>query len=571
MVNRGPRDFNLTFPSVTYGKRVTPHDLLPLLYRGGAVLHANKVRAAIDAGELGEIVEDRIEIVEKLHQDLNGELIGGGSAFTLGGHIRLLRQFFAWADANSVEIRVRDVEESFTRWTDHLLHRLRTMNEINFETATKAGHSVGSILDRALNRSSPLFNRTMLWKVNYGRPRKAKTEGKQNLERTFEFGRFLLDISNALTIETVFGPLPLKISFSNGNTYEDWCGFAPDGALKAPRSKFDEYRRKALRDRWNADTTIANRSTAINFRIQAELHLFIAQTGMNLIQALTLKDDKFHYISYMDGYQVRRYKDRRKGEVEFEIYSTYKEVFERYREWRKKIFNGDNNELLFPFIVESAKSDGKLRVFGRVKSICMKQGVQYFSPRALRKTRVNWLIRRVQDPNTTVEMTQHAKQTLLGTYHQPNLQVAISEITRFHKATDPYLTPPGPGQCMTSAPAAINQISQSAPQPDCVSPSGCLFCMQQRDIDSEDYVWSLATFRHLKTIELSKFGRPLSDDSSQSSHPARLAIEQISQKLKAFEESSKDRKAWVHEACTRVFEGDYHPAWSGFILLMEAR
>ncbi|MGV8892279.1 MAG: site-specific integrase [Burkholderiaceae bacterium] len=527
--------------------------------------------AAIEAGNLKEIVEDRIEIVEKLHQDLNGQLVGGGSAFTLVGNIRLLRQFFAWADAELEGISVNEVEQSFIRWTDHLLHRLRTMNEINFETATKAGHTVGSILDRILNRSSPLFKRTMLWKVYYGRSRKAKSEGKQNLERTFEFGRILLDVSNALTTETIFGPIPLKIPFSNGNTYEDWCGFIPPDALKPPSSKFDEDRRTKLRNRWNANTTVANRSAAINFRIQAELLLFIAQTGMNFIQTLTLKDEHFHYTSYMDGYQVRRYKDRRKGEVEFEIYSTYKEVFERYREWRKKIFNDGDNELLFPFILDGSKSDDKLHVLGRIRSICKKQGVQYCSPRALRKTRVNWLIRQVQNSNTTVEMTQHSKQTLLGTYHQPNLQVAISEITRFHKATDPYLIPPGPGQCMTLAPDTITQVAQSAPQPDCVSPSGCLFCKQQRDIDSEDYVWSLATFRHLKTIELSKYNRPLLDDASKNLHPAKLAIERISQKLKAFEELSIDRAAWVKEACTRVFEGDYHAAWSGFISLMEAR
>lgn len=54
-------------------------------------------------------------------------------------------------------------------------------------------------------------------------------------------------------------------------------------------------------------------------------------------------------------------------------------------------------------------------------------------------------------------------------------------------------------------------------------------------------------------------------------HPALLVIERLAAKLRFFEESSEVRRLWVEESKARIREGNYHPAWDGFIRLAELR
>jgi hypothetical protein len=170
----------------------------------------------------------------------------------------------------------------------------------------------------------------------------------------------------------------------------------------------------------------------------------------------------------------------------------------------------------------------------------------------------------------TAEIHSHTEQTLIRTYEQPSLQVAMTEISRFHAQTDPAIAPPGPGMCVKvgTAPQALPFTPIEATAPDCVSPAGCLFCVHQRDIDSDDHVWSLASYRHLKSLELTRYRPPLKDAGP---HPAKIAIERITAKLRHFSESSRVRSLWVKEALSRIAEEHYHPQWDGFIRLMEIR
>ena len=81
----------------------------------------------------------------------------------------------------------------------------------------------------------------------------------------------------------------------------------------------------------------------------AELLVFVAQTGMNVAQAHNLRCTQYSYKSMVDGYEVRNYKERRKGEVLFEIFAEYKVIFNAYLEWRKEVF-GATTDRLFPFV-----------------------------------------------------------------------------------------------------------------------------------------------------------------------------------------------------------------------------
>jgi hypothetical protein len=99
--------------------------------------------------------------------------------------------------------------------------------------------------------------------------------------------------------------------------------------------------------------------------------------------------------------------------------------------------------------------------------------------------------------------------------------------------------------------------------PDCTHESGCLWCSKHRDIDSEDYVWSLASFRRLKLIEATQ---PIKREI-----PADRVIARVSDKLEAFKERNETSRRWVSEAQMRVEEGDYHPTWRNVIAFWEAK
>jgi hypothetical protein len=157
-------------------------------------------------------------------------------------------------------------------------------------------------------------------------------------------------------------------------------------------------------------------------------------------------------------------------------------------------------------------------------------------------------------------MAQHSKETLLRVYERPSLQRAMIEVTRFwsqHDSTLAQTVSTAPGNC-NGQPLATPGTPSNVATPDCVRPSGCLWCEHHRDVDNQDYVWSLTSFRHLKTIEVSKWHRP---QDSREIHPAEYAIDRITDKLRWFHDSNPRRREWVKEAQARIDEANYHPDW----------
>ena len=567
---------DLTFPMVTLGEAETPWNLCPLLYFGGAEAKANEVADLITHGVLYPPLIDRLELVESFHDVISGKLAGGGSKETARSEIWILRKFFSWAEQEGQPLTLASVESTYINWTEFLLHRERVNSDLMKSSIYQLARTMSALLKDVLQmRLGPLLN-TRIRKVRSRKSARGVQADKQNLEETFIFGQALLDICNSLTIEIIQGPIPIKIHFRSGRVLEDWSGKPPPEKLKwmsqEPTNSYKRYNKKnaeRLRAVWETDTSLRTRYPLANLRIQAEMLIFIAQTGMNLAQVNRIRTGQFHYTSYSGGYQVRRlYKSRSKGEVEFDIFSEYRKLFERYLLWLNTMFIDNPEGLLFPLIRRTAAKDSAPS-FYQVITICKKVGICYFSPRPLRNTRINWLLRRSRDPKMTAEMAQHTEETLLSVYEEPNLQVAMVEISRFHSLTDPAISPPGPGWCISVNPEAVRGTSQGATPPDCISPAGCLFCENQRDIDSLDHVWSLASYRHLKSLELAKYRPPLTWKGPQTVHPAIEAVNRITAKLMYFESSSEARSLWVGEALARINEGNYHPRWDGFIQLLE--
>lgn len=563
------RNLCLTFPDIAVGERETSPDLKRLLYKGGAGVRSDRARQAIQEGVFGNMRVERIELVLSMHAHIAGKLAGGGSPVTARNQINAATVFFAWADEAGALLTAVDVQATYLRWADHLVHRVKVVKDLSERSAYTSALRVGQVLDGALERQKPILRLTRLVRRSQRKSPIGVEAEKQNLHGTFAFGRLLQDLCDGLNLSAIWA-LRIAIQLQGGGIVTLWTGGSrprTDRVLEGWEVRDAEERKRAFEN----DRSLSHRGrrAVINTRILAELLMFIGQTGMNLSQAHTLKLRHFSYSSDIDGYKVRDYKHRRRGEVLFEIFSEYRSHFERYLDWRRTLF--PNSEELFPIMREGSHVS-RLPRFDLIIGACEQAGVPWIPPSMLRGTRVNWLLRRSGDPDLAAEIAQHHKKTLLDVYDHPSLQRTIGEVTRFWHGNDPALAggeparAVAPGQC-DGKPLASPVKPETAPSPDCTRPSGCLWCEHHRDIDSLDYVWSLACFRHVKVLEVSKHCFPAT--AEKRLHPAQHAIDKLSEKLTWFKNSNATRRNWVEEALARVEEGNYHIEWAFVIRDME--
>lgn len=565
---------DLTFPEVRFGANEIPWDLRPWLYRGGAQAPAKEVVSMIEAGKLGLPLVERIELVHLIREYLLNYVESGRQRETASTAIQVLKQFVKWVDETSGEaLCLANVEQKYRDWCDALLHRVRVRRDLSERTAYSYGNKAGTVLDKVMERSSSLIRTTRLENSKFSPRAISPTADKQNLSDTFAFGHFLLDLADGLSIDAIWGSLPLRIQLRNGTTLELWSRLKRPSKLKPQNPKWPAQSRQAARRvekkrvDWEAEKSYRTRYPLINLRIMAEMFMLMGQPGINLAQVHQLRMDQWRYKPSSQGYEIRTYKHRRWGPVVFEIYSEYRASFERYLQWRKTLFPGETDGLLFPFLGVGGKAvtrrSDAAPGFNLLRDICKLAGVVFIAPRALRSTNVNWMLRRTADPDLTADEKQHTKQTLLGVYEKPSLQRAMVQTQVFWAKYDPALTPPGPGTCAGRGPEPLAYTPLAATKPDCITPAGCLFCAHQRDIDSLDHVWSLASFRLLKSFEL--LARGQAEVNKVVTHPAELAVERITAKLNFIQSSGTERAEWVKEALIRLEEGRYHPAWMGLI------
>ena len=558
---------DLTFPTVEYGRTETRWDLRVLLYRGSAKENVRTVSNQIADGKLGRPLRERIELVKRLHEEMTARLVGGGAKATAFATFRLLRVFVAWAEESDQPFSLESVEDTFRHWCDFLQNQA-LLKAIKSRTAYTMAAIVSTILDAALERSQPLIMTSRLRSHQRSQRAVSRAADRQSLTDTFAFGKLCLDIIDSLPYEAIYGPLPVTVRLRNGQEIKLWSGLIDPAKAVClqPGYKYRLNTQTVLRQRadWEEDRTLRTRFPLINLRLMGELMVFIGQTGMNLSQAHNLRLTQYSYKSCIDGYEVRDYKERRGGEVLFNIYTEYKEVFTDYLVWRKKIF-GTSSDRLFPFIREGGALETTPWDFTPLRvNICEAMGIAFVGPQKLRNIRVNWCLRRSRDPELTAEQAQHTKETLLRVYEKPSSQVAQVEIIQFWKKNDPRLggtlmPSPAPGSC-DGVPEAMQGLPSEPPKPDCMNPSGCLFCTHHRDIDSEDYVWSTASMRHLNTIILPRF-RPPAKGKADSARHVQMVIDALTAKLKWFSDSNAKRKAWVDESLEKLAEGDYHMHW----------
>ncbi|WDK35508.1 hypothetical protein JH300_20055 [Xanthomonas campestris pv. campestris] len=268
---------------------------------------------------------------------------------------------------------------------------------------------------------------------------------------------------------------------------------------------------------------------------------------------------------------VRTYKGRRRGEVVFRAFRSYRAHFARYLSWLDACFP-DTPDLLFPIVALNERVSWKSTDFKSLKNELVKIGIPYFGPIILRRLKVNWLAEKIGNRSVSAEAAQHLELTN-ASYQRPSLSRAMGEISAFHRTIEKSLSSLGPGNCL--APFQPWQVQCSAPGTpvaDCANPAGCLFCVNHQDIESFDYMWSLASYRALKVLETAgdRKAHPVALGGDEHPKPTSAqAADRASEKLIELSAASEVNGDWIREAEDRVRDGNFHPKWAGFLRVME--
>jgi len=583
----------LNFPDFPYGTGQVPLDLAHHLYRGLSGANANNAALILASSKAGELLVGRLGLVTKLHAALRDKLAEGQQPISVRNICKSLRYFFAWCDDNGRLGGESSAIEDYRDWSEYLFKRVRTpaTHNLGAEKPASSGrhgkrlqagikaqtaHDIAAFaslaLTDALGMNRPAIRYTRLPALAAAERTPYSKAEKVSFETASDFGRTLLQICDRLTLESALGRLPVTIELDDGIKIVEWCKLLPPEKVRALQGLRPVAEKNVVlktREAWEKDGTIRTRYPVVNLRIECELLIFISQTGMNLAQAHKLKRQPFRYQSAGDDVLVTTYKDRRGGAVKFPIYKEYRPLFKRYLKWIDHFVSVEEDDRLFPFYYPSAiPAQGSAPNFSSTRLKFAAMGREWVGPQKLRNLRVNWIRSRTGNDLLAAESAQHTAKTLRTIYTKPTHPVAAAEIARFHRVGETTRSPPAPGTCVNTlnTPQAIDGTPPGVTSPDCVNPSGCMFCTFHRDIDSADYVWSLASYRRLKVLELAGYVPPTGGDEPS---PAAAVIARICQKLDGLSRSSDIRRVWVDEACCRVRERSYHPYWAVSISMRE--
>jgi len=571
---------DLTFPNYPYGSHQVPWNLRILFYKGAAEKSRKEAASLLEQGHFKEFSLERAKLVCAFHEAFLTLIAQGSARSSIETYLETLWRFYSWADTRELQITKKAVIDTFKEWTEYQLWRFKVKKIGSAIYSYRQSMMIANLITKALllpglRPAKNLMAQTRMRKPSSKKKVLGTDADKQNLENTFEFGRCLKKICDDLDLSKVRGELPINIEISaSKNILLLGNIINPDLDVLAIRDAAarriaENVRRALLPSESLMDKH--KRSKILNVRIEAELLIFVAQTGINVTQSAGLRRENFRWRTVGEGLEVFRvYKGRRDGEAIFRCYKAYKLHLEKYLKWLDETGLSKNDQRLFPIISRGIipAAGSKVR-FNSIRPVFKDLEISFIGPRELRKTRVNWLLRRSKDADLTAEQMAHSKQNLLQNYEAPHHQSAVAEIVKFHTETDRSIQAPGPGMCAsngaTAKPLAGIGTSKDAPQPDCISPEGCLFCVNHRDIMTFDYCWKLASHMKIKNLEVSLY-KP---SKNQEVHPGVKVIEIITAKLEAISRLSEVRSLWVKESYDNVRSGKYHPDWDGHIKLLE--
>lgn len=553
---------DLTLHGLPLGPRQHPIDLRWLLYKGAASIHERNIKKAIEAGRLGQPLPDRLPLLEAIHRHWQACVTAGTMGTeSIKGRWRLLRTFVSFTEGAKKQPTLAGAMGLYLAYCADLKRR----SDISSMTRYAYSLELASFLAPVLGMDS----KKLQWKTKIRAPKRLGNQtAKENLHGTATFVQTLLETVAQLPVEVIRGPLPVTLRYAAGGEYAIHLGLPLQSLDSLKLDSVTAYKRAAnARERRANDFSNKARAQLINLRLDAELLLFVNQTGCNLSQALQLTGSQFRYQSSGDYLHLFAWKNRAKHSVELRIHKGYRTQFEDYLKWRSALFPDDPDGLTFPFVY----NDGERAMhrtywtFAQARKLMKSIGLPFVHSQQLRKTIANFT-RRKASRQVAAELLSNEERTFRENYEVVHHQAAVAELVTFWSDTEALVSAVGPGGCQQTAPQSRLDAPSGAPKPDCESGGGCLFCDKNRDLRSLDHVWNLASLHQLKLAEYNADRTPL---SRKENHPVVLTIERIAAKLDALMAMGGEYAGWVTEARLRVQEGRYHSFYTAAFDVLE--
>lgn len=561
---RTKSEFELGFEHCDLKSNKPLQNMRYLLYLGGAESNQCSVERKIAAGGLGEARLGRQQLVSMFHCYFEGQFKLNARR-TIYNYVRALRALYAEYDRLGVDLSLENIVECYESYS-----RMRWEQVLrgSFHGSADNAYTLDLDMQKAIKGALELHPGSLKSAFEYpelrrrGLLRKPKVD-KSSLSEGFQFGADMMDIIDALSVTACFGELPIAIKFSDGSTYDYWGGlYTPEQhlirsktrvATKCPRAK---KRTEKATEKRRVSGDAKTRALVVSMRVHAEFNFFLSQTGLNVSVAYNLPYEDYRCTTIEGGCRIVAYKPRKQSDVEIFVYAEYKNHFLNYLRFLKEVYP-DGCEYLFPLQTKGAK---RVEEYVQVTfaKFMKRAGRVCLTADSLRKKRVNWLLRETHNPSFVASDAQHTKRTLLEQYSAPSQEIAFSEWADFFSKRKLSRDAVLEGQCI---PVSAVPIASDVVTPDCMNPTGCLFCIYYQGVKTLDYIWSLATFRFLKYSEFMLI--PINRDLAGS--PQKAVVDRIDLIMDAFSRQDDACWEWKKEAELRILERNFHPNYRGLI------
>lgn len=337
------------------------------------------------------------------------------------------------------------------------------------------------------------------------------------------------------------------------------------------------YRAKKNLNRANESQRSGQRISAAMQACNAFIILFLANTGMNLAQAIDLEwSDKYRVSTVRQKFKVIKWRAKGKN-VSFEIQSTFFADFKKFLELRDFLLDGRECPYLFFSLGVGRKEQPKqMRPFSprymyqRLQKI--DPSLPVITPRQWRAANIDWMLRKDVPVSVAADVAQNSEALIKSTYASGSPETQKEEFTVFLDTVSAVVLSEGsePSGAKDSPLGLCVNYGEPKPRsadngviPDCRNPEGCLFCDEYKvhadKRDTRKLVSCRYCIRHLE---------PLASSVEQYESVFGLILSRINQLLEEISQRSKEKNL-VNEIVVSVEEnGELDEYWAAKLELL---
>jgi integrase len=521
----------------------------------GSICYAKKKRLTLNTAseelsvylvEAASYKISRVHLVKSFLEFLSQYIYLGRSKNSIRSIYYEFVSFVNWCDLNMQDgldnqVLIRD---AYIKYSDNLLEKVKH-NTIKYQTAYSSQRTVRVILTWIFKEVNNRFlEGVRVIKKSNNHLSSIEPPSESDAKKALSLYQTLFSRLSKFVVDFEHYPIKLKLEVGNYWLFPNEVPFIfeSNDALKTGRfisynyhqnrlNTFDEIFQKLRninpkshrRNAWKALKNAKSKLQSANFdkfhlrRIlvatlaqQSFIMLFLANTGMNLSQARSLKWDCDEYEVKIERLGFKTIKCRAGNkDVQFFVSSDFFPIFKKYLQLRRYLIEahqGKNSKNLF-FTSQRGELNQINMNFSTNINMRLNRLFDFninINTREWRAYKSDWLIRNT-DIATTAMVLQNTTDTVIKHYIAGSEVTAGLEFTNFFKAlnqkliiefkdtSDSILL----GQCTSVNNPMSILVGETKFTPACNKPEGCLFCANYAVHSDEIDIRKLLSYRYV--------------------------------------------------------------------------